>query len=91
MTISKKQEEQYRRTLDQTRERINSIEEEMANELEQARQRLRELLEEKKAMLKIYDSLASLLGIENEFKKKDEKEQIQTSDIPGPKSKEKKN
>lgn len=90
MTISKKHEEQYQKTLEQTRERIKSIEEEMANELVQARQRLRELLEEKKAMLKIYDGLASLLGVENEFKKKDEEEQIQASDLPGPKSKKKK-
>ena len=72
MTLSKEKEKQYRETLEQTRERINSIEDEMAKELEKTKQRLQELLEEKKAMRKIYDGIALLLGIENEFEKQEE-------------------
>ena len=58
----------------------------MADILEKARKRLKELLEEKKAMLKIYDGLASLLGVENEFNKSEEEEEVKASDLPGAKS-----
>lgn len=72
MTLSKEQEEQYRKTLEQTKERIRNIEAEMENELEKTRKKLRELLEEKKAMRKIYDGIVVLLGVENEFEKQEE-------------------
>lgn len=72
MAISKEQEEQYRKTLEQTKERIRSIGEEMESELEKTRKKLRELLEEKKAMRKIYDGIVVLLGVENEFEKQEE-------------------
>lgn len=82
MALSKEQEEQYRKTLEQTKSRIKSIEEEMEKELEKTRQRLRELLEEKKAVRKIYDGIAVLLGVENEFAKLDEKsEEAQSLNI----------
>lgn len=71
MPIDKDKEKQYRETLEQTKERINNIESEMAEELEKTKKRLQELLEEKKAMRKIYDGIALLLGIENEFEKED--------------------
>ena len=71
MTVPKEKEKQYRETLEQTRERINDIETEMAEELEKTKKRLQELLEEKKTMRKIYDGIALLLGIENEFEKED--------------------
>jgi len=71
MPLSKEKEEQYRETLDQTKERINNIENEMAEELEKTKKHLQELLEEKKAMRKIYDGIALLLGIENEFEKEE--------------------
>jgi len=74
MPIPKEKEKQYRETLEQTRERINNIESEMAQELESTKKRLQELLEEKKAMRKIYDGIALLLGIDNEFEKQDEEE-----------------
>jgi hypothetical protein len=74
MSIPKEKEKQYRETLEQTRERINNIESEMAQELESTKKRLQELLEEKKAMRKIYDGIASLLGIDNEFEKQEEEE-----------------
>jgi hypothetical protein len=74
MPIPKEKEKQYRETLEQTKERINSIESEMAQELESTKKRLQELLEEKKAMRKIYDGLAELLGIDNEFEKQEEEE-----------------
>ena len=74
MPIPKEKEKQYRETLEQTRDRINSIENEMAQELESTKKRLQELLEEKKAMRKIYDGLAELLGIDNEFEKQEEEQ-----------------
>ena len=74
MPIPKDKEKQYRETLEQTRERINSIESEMAQELERTKKHLQELLEEKKAMRKIYDGIALLLGIENEFEKQEKEE-----------------
>lgn len=84
MMIPKKQEEEYQKDFERTRARIMSIEEEMAQELERTRKRLEELMEEKKAMLKIYDSLASLLGVENEFREAGREERgIRTSDLPG--------
>lgn len=85
MTITKKQEEQYRKNLERTRTRIKNIEKEMALQLEQTKKRLRELLEEKKAMLKIYDGLALLIGVENEFKGEGEEERIKDSNIIGKK------
>jgi len=72
MALSKEQEEQYRKTLEQTKERIRNIEAEMESELEKTRKKLRELLEEKKAMRKIYDGIVVLLGVENEFEKQEE-------------------
>jgi hypothetical protein len=74
MPIPKEKEKQYRETLEQTKERINSIENEMAQELEKTKQRLQELLEEKKAMRKIYDGIVLLLGIDNEFEKQEKEE-----------------
>lgn len=74
MPIPEEKEKQYRETLEQTRERINNIENEMAQELESTKKRLQELLEEKKAMRKIYDGLAELLGVDNEFEKQEEEE-----------------
>ncbi|MFQ6069004.1 MAG: hypothetical protein ACE5LC_00605 [Candidatus Aminicenantales bacterium] len=60
-------EERYIKDWERTRERIKKIEKEMEEVLTGARKRLGELLEEKKAMLKIYDGLCALLGKENEF------------------------
>jgi len=74
MPIPKEKEKQYRETLEQTKERINSIENEMTQELEKTKQRLQELLEEKKAMRKIYDGIVLLLGIDNEFEKQEKEE-----------------
>jgi len=74
MPIPKEKEKQYLETLEQTKERINSIESEMAEELERTKKRLQELLEEKKAMRKIYDGIVSLLGVENEFEKEENEE-----------------
>jgi len=81
MTLSRDQREEYQKTLEETRDRIKSIEEEMAEELEKTRERLRKLLEEKKAMRKIYDGLALLLGLENEFEKQESEEKAQNSDL----------
>ena len=68
--------------MEQTRDKIKSVEEEMEKELEETRKRLRELLEEKKSMRKIYDGLAALLGVENEFEKQEgEKKEIKTSEL----------
>lgn len=80
MPVPKEKEKQYRETLEQTRERINDIESEMAEELEKTKKRLQELLEEKKAMRKIYDGIALLLGVENEFEKQ-ETEQGEEQDL----------
>lgn len=71
MPVPKEKEKQYRETLEQTRERITDIESEMAEELEKTKKRLQELLDEKKAMRKIYDGIALLLGVENEFEKQE--------------------
>ncbi|NIM90286.1 MAG: hypothetical protein GTO17_04980 [Candidatus Aminicenantes bacterium] len=79
MPVPKDKEKQYRETLEQTRERINSIEMEMAEELEKTKKRLQELLEEKKAMRKIYDGIALLLGVENEFEKQETEEGAEQS------------
>jgi len=82
MALSKELKDQYIKTLEQTRDRIKNVEAEMEKELEETRGRLRELLEEKKSMRKVYDGLASLLGVENEFEGQDEEEKkIQEPDL----------
>ncbi len=81
MTVPKEKEKQYRETLEQTRERINDIETEMAEELEKTKKRLQELLEEKKTMRKIYDGIALLLGVENEFEKQEAEQGGEEQDL----------
>jgi len=64
MALSKDQEELYRRTMDDVKKQLDSIDDDVEKELQKVRKRLAELQESKKNLKMIYEGTAKLLGIE---------------------------
>lgn len=66
MPLSKDQEELYKRTMEEVRNQLDHLDEEVEKELQKVRKRLAELQESKKSLKMVYEGTAKLLGIELE-------------------------
>lgn len=71
MSLSKEQEELYKKTMDEAKRQLDGIDGEMEKELQKARERLAKLQESKKSFRQIYVGTAELLGVEVEIEEED--------------------
>lgn len=67
MSISKDQEELYKKTLEDVRAQLAAIDGEVEKELQRVRQTLAQLQEQKKSLKMVYEGIAKLLGIESDL------------------------
>ncbi|MDI6845906.1 MAG: hypothetical protein QME28_07185 [Candidatus Saccharicenans sp.] len=67
MSLSKEQEELYKKTLEDVRAQLAAIDSEVEKELQRVRQTLAQLQEQKKSLKMVYDGIAKLLGIESDL------------------------
>jgi len=72
MPLSKDQEELYKRTMEEVRNQLDHLDEEVEKELQKVRKRLAELQESKKSLKMVYEGTAKLLGIELEAEEEEE-------------------
>ncbi len=72
MSLTKEQEELYKKTMNEAKNQLNGIDGEMEKELQKARQRLAKLQESKKSFKQIYVGTAELLGVQVEIEDDDE-------------------
>lgn len=72
MSITKEQEELYRRTMEDVKKQLDHIDEEVEKELAKVRKRLAELQNSKKSLRMVYEGTAKLLGIELETDSEDD-------------------
>jgi hypothetical protein len=72
MSLTKEQEDLYKKTMDEAKRQLDGIDGEMEKELQKARERLAKLQESKKSFKQIYVGTAELLGIEVEIEEDDE-------------------
>jgi ElaB/YqjD/DUF883 family membrane-anchored ribosome-binding protein len=78
MSLSKEQEDLYKKTMDEAKNQLDGIDGEMETELQKARERLAKLQESKKSFKQIYVGTAELLGIKVEIE--DDEEDTSPSD-----------
>ena len=64
MPLNKDQEQLYRKTLDDVKSQLDSIDEQVERELQKVRERLADLQESKKSLKMVYEGMAKLLGVE---------------------------
>jgi hypothetical protein len=72
MSLTKEQEDLYKKTMDEAKRQLDGIDGEMEKELQKARERLAKLQESKKSFKQIYVGTAELLGIKVEIEEEDE-------------------
>jgi ElaB/YqjD/DUF883 family membrane-anchored ribosome-binding protein len=72
MSLSKEQEDLYKKTMDEAKSQLDGIDGEMETELQKARERLAKLQESKKSFKQIYVGTAELLGIKVEIEDDEE-------------------
>ena len=73
--LSKEQEEFYKQVLERTKRDIENIDRQMDEILEEVKQRLAVLQNNKKMLIQMYNSAASMLGIPSEYEDEEEEEQ----------------
>jgi archaellum component FlaC len=66
MPLSKDQEDLYKKTMEEVRNQLDNLDEEVEKELQKVRKRLAELQESKKSLKMVYEGTAKLLGIQLE-------------------------
>jgi archaellum component FlaC len=67
MAISKEQEELYKKTMEDVKAQLASIDAEVEKELQRVRQTLAQLQEQKKSLKMVYEGIAKLLGMESDL------------------------
>lgn len=67
MALTREQEELYKRTMQEAKKQLDSIDSLIETELQKVRARLAELQESKKSFRMIYEGTAKLLGIESDI------------------------
>lgn len=72
MALNKDQETLYRKTMDDVKTQLDSIDSEVERELQKVRERLAQLQESKKSLKMVYEGMAKLLGIELEAEESEE-------------------
>lgn len=73
MALSKEQEDLYRKTMEEAKGQLETIDDEMEKEIQKARERLAKLQESKRSFRQLYEGAARLLGVKIE--EEDESEQ----------------
>jgi uncharacterized membrane-anchored protein YhcB (DUF1043 family) len=63
MALTKDQEELYRKTMEEAKAQLDTIDEEMEKEIQKARERLAKLQESKRSFRQLYEGAAQLLGV----------------------------
>ena len=66
MALNKEQEDLYRKTMDEVKKQLDSIDSLVEQELQKVREKLAQLQESKKNLKMVYEGTAKLLGIELE-------------------------
>ena len=66
MALTKDQEELYRKTMEEAKAQLETIDEEMEKEIQKARERLAKLQESKRSFRQLYEGAARLLGLKIE-------------------------
>jgi ElaB/YqjD/DUF883 family membrane-anchored ribosome-binding protein len=66
MSLSKEQEDLYRKTMDEAKRQLDGIDSMVEKELQKVREKLADLQQAKKSFKMIYEGTAKLLGIETE-------------------------
>ena len=74
MALNKDQEDLYRKTMDEVKKQLDSIDSLVEQELQKVREKLAHLQESKKTLKMVYEGTARLLGIETEFEGETENE-----------------
>ncbi len=72
MSLTKEQEDLYKKTMNEAKSQLDGIDGEMEKELQKARERLAKLQESKRSFKQIYVGTAELLGIEVKIEEDDE-------------------
>ena len=67
MAFNKDQEDLFRKTMDEVKKQLDSIDSLVEQELQKVREKLAQLQESKKSLKMVYDGTTKLLGIETEF------------------------
>lgn len=91
MALTKDQEDLYRKTMEEAKAQLETIDDEMEKEIQKARERLAKLQESKRSFRQLYEGAARLLGIkvETEEEQKEEKEANHQQDLKPPKDNKK--
>ena len=79
MALNKEQEELYRKTMDEVKRQLDSIDSQVEQELQKVRERLAQLQESKKSLKMVYEGTAKLLGIDSDL---DEEAGAETANSP---------
>lgn len=79
MALSKEQEDLYRKTMDEVKRQLDSIDTQVEQELQKVREKLAQLQESKKTLKMVYEGTAKLLGIEAELEEEPENEASSTA------------
>ena len=66
MALTKEQEELYRKTMEEAKAQLETIDDEMEKEIQKARERLAKLQESKRSFRQLYEGAARLLGVKVE-------------------------
>ena len=66
MALSKEQEELYRKTMEEAKGQLETIDDDMEKEIQKARERLAKLQESKRSFRQLYEGAARLLGVKIE-------------------------
>ncbi len=72
MPLSKEQEELYKKTMQEAKRQLESVDALIEKELQKVREKLAELQESKKSFRMIYEGTAKLLGVESELEEEEE-------------------
>lgn len=67
MALNKEQEDLYRKTMDEVKRQLDSLDDQVERELQKVRERLAQLQDSKKSLKMVYEGTAKLLGIEPEL------------------------
>ena len=92
MALTKDQEDLYRKTMEEAKAQLETIDDEMEKEIQKARERLAKLQESKRSFRQLYEGSARLLGIkvETDEEMKEEKEEANNQqDLKPPKDNKK--
>ena len=67
MSLSKEQEDLYKKTMQEAKKQLEGVDALIEKELQKVREKLAELQESKKSFRMIYEGTAKLLGVESEL------------------------